>query len=146
MSQWKLVQSPITEEMHIAASKVLLRSSGLDGTPQRMLDAMLAAAPQPAGEPVGYVHIFEKGTALSWYGESSDHAGRKDWIGCIPLFTYPPSAQARIAELEKQRDELVNALETLIAAAQEVADDHHKPRYSRLDEAIASAKVNTGGI
>lgn len=33
----------ITEEQHVAAVKVLLRASGLDGLPQRMLDAMLAA-------------------------------------------------------------------------------------------------------
>lgn len=42
---WKLVRSPITEDMHVAAAKVLTRAHGLDGTPQRMLDAMLAAAP-----------------------------------------------------------------------------------------------------
>lgn len=39
-----LVESPITEEMHRAACKVLLRASGLDGTPQRMLDALAAIA------------------------------------------------------------------------------------------------------
>lgn len=33
----------ITEEMHVAACQVLTRSHGLDGLPQRMLDAMLAA-------------------------------------------------------------------------------------------------------
>ena len=43
---YKLIKAPITEEMHVAACKVLLRSFGLDGTPQRMLDAMLAAAPE----------------------------------------------------------------------------------------------------
>lgn len=36
----------ITEEQHAAACKVLLRAKGLDGTPQRMLDAMLAAEPK----------------------------------------------------------------------------------------------------
>jgi hypothetical protein len=44
---WKLVPIKPTEEMHIAACKVLLRSNGLDGTPKRMIEAMLAAAPQP---------------------------------------------------------------------------------------------------
>ena len=43
---------PITEAMHIAAVKVLRRASGLDGLPQRMLDAMIAAAP-PASEAKG---------------------------------------------------------------------------------------------
>lgn len=38
----------ITEEQHVAAVKVLLRANGLDGLPQRMLDAMIAAAPPAA--------------------------------------------------------------------------------------------------
>lgn len=42
---WKLVRTPITEDMHVAAVKVLHRASGVDGLPQRMVDAMLAAAP-----------------------------------------------------------------------------------------------------
>lgn len=42
---WKAVLYPITEEMHIAAVKVLQRASGIDGLPQRMLDAMLSASP-----------------------------------------------------------------------------------------------------
>lgn len=42
---WALVKSPITEEMHCAAVKVLVRANGVDGLPQRMLDAMVATAP-----------------------------------------------------------------------------------------------------
>jgi len=34
----------LTEEQHIAAVKVLLRANGLDGLPQRMVDAMKAVA------------------------------------------------------------------------------------------------------
>lgn len=41
----------ITEEMHIAAVKVLHRAAGVDGLPQRMVDAMLAAAPRPPAAP-----------------------------------------------------------------------------------------------
>lgn len=41
---WKLVRYPITEGMHAAACKVLIRSHGLSGVPQRMLTAMLATA------------------------------------------------------------------------------------------------------
>ncbi|WP_337881844.1 hypothetical protein [Chromobacterium haemolyticum] len=40
-----LVKSPITEDMHRAAVKVLVRANGVDGLPQRMLEAMLATAP-----------------------------------------------------------------------------------------------------
>lgn len=42
---WALVKSPITEDMHSAAVKVLVRANGVDGLPQRILDAMVAAAP-----------------------------------------------------------------------------------------------------
>ncbi|OQS41166.1 hypothetical protein [Chromobacterium haemolyticum] len=42
---WALVKSPITEDMHRAAVKVLVRANGVDGLPQRMLDAMVATAP-----------------------------------------------------------------------------------------------------
>ncbi len=39
------VPRAVDEKMHIAAVKVLLRAHGIDGLPQRMLDAMIAAAP-----------------------------------------------------------------------------------------------------
>ena len=42
---WTLVKSPITEDMHRAAVKVLVRANGVDGLPQQMLDAMVATAP-----------------------------------------------------------------------------------------------------
>jgi hypothetical protein len=37
----------VTEAQHVAACKVLLRANGLDGLPQRMVNAMLSAAPTP---------------------------------------------------------------------------------------------------
>ena len=43
---WQLAPEKITEEQHKAACKVLQRANGLDGLPQRMLDAIRAAAPQ----------------------------------------------------------------------------------------------------
>lgn len=51
-AQEKALETPskLTEEQHVAAVKVLLRANGLDGLPQRMLDAMLAAAPTPTPE------------------------------------------------------------------------------------------------
>jgi len=42
-----LMKIEVTEAMHIAAIKVLHRATGSDCLPQRMLDAMLAASPQP---------------------------------------------------------------------------------------------------
>lgn len=45
--KWNLVPVEITEQMHVAAVKVLIRANGIAFTPQRMFDAMLAAAPQP---------------------------------------------------------------------------------------------------
>lgn len=44
-----LVRYPITEGMHAAACKVLIRSHGLSGVPQRMLTAMLAASQAQKG-------------------------------------------------------------------------------------------------
>ena len=45
----------VTEDMHVAAVKVLHRASGVHGLPQRMLDAMLSAAPsQPEREPLSH--------------------------------------------------------------------------------------------
>lgn len=74
--------SQITEEMHQAACKVLTRATGLDGTPQRMLDAMLATAPvrEPAPEPVAWngltdvqwMNIVNKNSA--WLGYSVEDA------------------------------------------------------------------------
>jgi hypothetical protein len=48
-------QITVTEDMHRAAVKVLHRAHGLDGLPQRMMDAMLAASPkqaEPAWKPI----------------------------------------------------------------------------------------------
>jgi DNA repair exonuclease SbcCD ATPase subunit len=49
---------------------------------------------------------------------------------------------SRLLEIEKQRDELLEALQMLVRESREVADDYHKPRYTRLDGAILSA-INT---
>ncbi len=45
---WQLVRSPISADMHVAAAKVLVHADGLHGTPQRVLDALIAAAPAPS--------------------------------------------------------------------------------------------------
>lgn len=45
---WKLIAYPLTEEMHVAACKALHRAPGLNGLPQRMLDAMIAVTPSPS--------------------------------------------------------------------------------------------------
>lgn len=43
-------------------------------------------------------------------------------------------------EVERQRDELFTALEQLCREAKAVANDCHRPRYARLDEAICSSR------
>lgn len=57
----------VTEAMHVAACKVLLRAHGLDGLPQRMLDAMLAAAPAApeAGQGGSYAQDGDRQMLLS---------------------------------------------------------------------------------
>lgn len=83
---WKL-GSPITEAMHVAACKVLRQANGLDGTPQRMLDAMLAAAPAPQAEqqaqqePFGYF----RAEPFGW----TDCAETDE--GAIALYTRSPA-------------------------------------------------------
>lgn len=76
---WELVRTPITEEMHVAAVKVLHRAPGLAGLPQRMLDAMIEAAPAPA-VPVNSRELFEHTMAVKvgWCSkdfERSHHLG-----------------------------------------------------------------------
>lgn len=59
----------VTEEMHVAAVKVLHRANGVDGLPQRMMDAMLAvqpAQPAPVQEPPPWWPAVEK--ILEEYG------------------------------------------------------------------------------
>lgn len=54
---WEPLPSKVTEEMHQAACKVMLRANGPDGTQQRMLDAMRATAPPAdATSSTGRVH------------------------------------------------------------------------------------------
>lgn len=69
--------SQVTEAMHRAACKVLLRASGLDGLPQRMLDAMRATAPQ-AQQPGKAVKLSEDEIAKAWSaGEHNASAATK---------------------------------------------------------------------
>jgi hypothetical protein len=46
-ARWKLVPVEITEDMHVAAVRTIVRCSGNDDFPPRVWRAMLAAAPQP---------------------------------------------------------------------------------------------------
>ena len=67
-----LIQNPITEDMHIAAVKVLQRAHGIDGLPQRMLDAMLSAAPAtPQAQPL----TFDKKYAMFCF-QNTKYEGR----------------------------------------------------------------------
>lgn len=90
---WALVKSPITEDMHRAAVKVLVRANGVDGLPQRMLDAMVATAPpatvkdslivqqapaqveQQVREAAGNARAIEAAAAAIYFADSSDYLG-----------------------------------------------------------------------
>lgn len=86
----------VTEEMHVAAVKALQRASGLDGLPQRMLDAMLAAAPSPeASNPVPMCRKC-KGRG---YTEDADGWGSRNVLmeacpACSPEASKPVQAEA----------------------------------------------------
>ena len=57
----------------------------------------------------------------------------------LGLTTFPPGNEfAR--SLERRLNDAVRELETLVRESQKVADDHHRPRYTRLDEALESAR------
>lgn len=92
----KPLPAKVTEEMHQAACKVLLRATGMDGTPQRMLDAMRATAPpaQPdvkPGEPVAWMHTGGHVQVRNpqWPQETADlYTVGKGWT---PLYTAPPA-------------------------------------------------------
>ena len=79
---WKLAPQPITEEMHVAAVKVLHRAHGVDGLPQRMLDAMVAAATQP---PASALPDTGNVGADAWRGPFWDVARA---LNCLPS-TFP---------------------------------------------------------
>jgi hypothetical protein len=69
----------VTEEMHIAAVKVLHRANGVDGLPQRMLDAMLAVQPaQPANNQrkVDMTKDNEKPVAIEYWAQDTMESGR----------------------------------------------------------------------
>ena len=50
---WKLVPTTLTEEMHVAAVRTILRCTGNDDFPPRVYRAMLAAAPHQSQEAQG---------------------------------------------------------------------------------------------
>ena len=104
------VPTPITEAMHEAACKVLLRAHGLDGTPKRMLDAMLAAAPSaPPSESdkedaerwreLRRQHEGEDSHALAMFGPD-DEDGLSP-IGCMPGELDAAIDAARVARAKK---------------------------------------------
>lgn len=52
-------------------------------------------------EPAAWIHTFQdSGEALSWYGDSSDLASRKDWVSKTPVFTHPLPRPDLVAEIE----------------------------------------------
>jgi hypothetical protein len=94
----------VTEEMHVAAVKVLHRANGVDGLPQRMMDAMLAVQPAqpapvqvplfwyrpcPGGMYEGPVHNNSVG------GKMLRDEKPDDWK---PLFTTPPAQRQPLTD------------------------------------------------
>lgn len=76
---WRPVQTTVTEEMHAAAVKVLLRATGLNGLPQRILDALLSATPTPPAQQSEAVPseqsgwcVYVAGMVAGWLGMDVD--------------------------------------------------------------------------
>jgi hypothetical protein len=130
----------VTEEMHIAAVKVLHRANGVDGLPQRMLDAMLAAqSAQPSPIHKGYVPISDDLESVFIEG-----------CGEIPL-AWPPAEQQDVQE--KCRIEVVPAKGGLLPSApvplnpmQPLVDVNGVTRFKKngLVDALYEHGVKTG--
>lgn len=140
MSQWKLVPVEPTDEMIEASGVECLPNKCAHQVGVELWNHMLAAAPQPAGEPVAYVGEISEGVEL--------YLSRNDFVGrSIPLFTYPPDAQARIAELEKQLAEkdkeiarrvTVDEMNAEIDSSAKAVADHYERKLSAAQSKIDS--------
>jgi hypothetical protein len=74
----------VTEEMHVAACKVLLHAHGLDGLPQRMLDAMLAVAPKrPEPQSPTPSHDAAKAEAFDWLLANCIREDGNGWLRVV---------------------------------------------------------------
>ena len=91
-------------------------------------------------EPDGLLTVHYHGTnAIADYREI-DPAAKSD-----PLYTFPPDAAARIAELEKQRDTLLKLVECISQQTPEKPDywsscSQCEHNISDAEDAIASVK------
>ena len=88
---------------------------------------------QHTQEPVAYFQVEYHGGMPLHQQVGSQHKGEP---GVFPLYAFPPDAAARIAELEKQRD-------TLLAALNREAQSQHEAGYEInpwITDAIASVK------
>lgn len=126
---WKLVPETITEQMHAAAAKVLIRASGLDGTPQRMLDAMLAAAPIPpaallpaerecCGTFEGSEHRATCKTARDWQDVVHTLLGHAEFLraeGKTEMPQWFDALAEKIARAPAEREALTDAARDVLA-------------------------------
>ncbi len=54
-------------------------------------------------EPVAFIHTFESGEALSWFGESSNYTGRPDFVKSTPLYAAPIPTPEDVRDAERYR-------------------------------------------
>jgi outer membrane murein-binding lipoprotein Lpp len=136
----------ITEEQHVAAPSLLHRAAGVDGLPQRMLDAMLAAAPQPQGwklvplDPTNGMVLSAAGICSDKNEQDSVKAAYYAMLAAAPQ---PPEAAQKIedfvvqveatnAEVGKLKAEVGKLQQQLIAEAKKAAEE--KLRADQLDK------------
>ncbi len=82
-------------------------------------------------------------TAMHYLEKVREVVGGKDLPDMVARAQHQ---QAEIGRLTKQRDELLVVLDMLVRESREVADDYHKPRYTRLDGAILSAILTIASV
>ena len=142
----------VTEEMHAAAVKVLLRAPGLDGLPQRMLNAMLATAPttqpapqQEAQEPFGYVNTK---TGQFFADVEPCRKNNEGHWRTVYVDSQPSPAEQGDA-LRVERDEMLEALQAvaskLVSRPYGTGSYLPKPLRDQVFAAIAKATGQEGG-
>lgn len=92
----------------------------------------------PDGEPVAYQYLFEGTYGPVWRNDDGLWNGQKP-TASRPLYAAPPDQSARIAELERQRDALLDALQGLMDPATNEDGEWYRETRAKARAAIKAA-------
>jgi hypothetical protein len=106
----------VTEQMHVAACKVLTRAHGLDGLPQRMLDAMFAAAPKAEPVPGPSINAHDQMCAYVDAAVAVPDAAIRGALNYIAAYDPDELSGFAPAKLEQRIRAIINQARTALAA------------------------------